>query len=193
MDEHQNVEVSGNDDSDKELFIQCRKGSEDAYRKLYERFSKKIYTFCLRLLGNMQEAEDTLQETFLHVVQNAASFRFESRVSTWIYNIARNACYDRLRRRKKFLFFSLDERLPESFTDDNAGNALESVEIKGDVQRALQKLSPVDRTLLIAREILGLSYEEIGGMMQWKEGTVKSRLHHARMLFSRHYQRSNMP
>lgn len=188
MDKQENVKDGGKDDSEKELFIQCRNGSEEAYRKLYERYAKKIYTFCLRLLGNMQEAEDTLQETFLHVYQHAAGFRFDSRVSTWVYNIARNACYDRLRRRKKFLFLSLDETLPEALPDDNPARAMEAAELKGDVQRALEKCSPVDRTLLVYREVIGLSYEEIGDMMKWKEGTVKSRLHHARRMFARHYQ-----
>ncbi len=178
-------------DDEKELFLQCQRGGGEAYRKLYEAYAKKIYTFCVRMLGNIQEAEDVLQETFVQVFRHAADFRFECRPSTWMFNIARNLCFDRLRRRKKFLFFSYEQRVEagESFSQfQNGGNDFEAVELKGDVQKSLQKLSKVDRMLLVYREILGFSYGEIGAMMGWKEGTVKSRLHRARLFFMRYFR-----
>ena len=178
-------------DDEKELLLQCQRGTEQAYRKLYEVYAGKIYTFCARMLGDTQEAEDVLQDTFVQVFRHAADFRFECSPSTWIFSIARNLCLDHLRRRKKFLFFSYEQKVEagESFPDmQGAENTLEAVELKGDVQEALQKLSEKDRLVLVYREILGFSYEEIGEMMGWKEGTVKSRLHHARRLFARYFK-----
>lgn len=175
-------------DDENELLLQCQRGGEQAYRKLYEAYAKKIYTFCARMLGDAQDAEDVLQDTFVQVFKNVESFRFECSAATWIYGIARHLCLDRLRRRKKFLFLSYEQKVEagESFADSqDPGRALEAAELKSDVQSALEKLPEKDRMVLIYREMLGFSYGDIGVMMGWKEGTVKSRLHHARALFAR--------
>ena len=154
----------------------------------------------LRMVGSRAEAEDIAQEVFVTVFKSVESFRGESRFSTWLLRIAANHAKNRI----KYLARRSTDRAglegaPEGALADLGGTAthahvhgpdaaLESAQRGGALERAIAQLDEDQRLVVILRDVEELSYEEIGDITGLPEGTVKSRLHRARLALKEHLQ-----
>ncbi len=175
---------------DRQLVEDARKGDQAAFRALVERHQRKVYAMALSMLRDTDAARDVVQDAFIKAYQHLADFHGESGFYTWLYRIAMNLCIDRARRDKRFTKVEFDdgaggddppaaEVAPHRLGFDPA-QALRDREIRERVGQALAQLSANHRTVIVLREVDGLSYKEIAEVMGCSEGTVMSRLFHAR-------------
>ena len=163
-------------------------GDTDAFEALMVAYEKPVYNLALRMLGNAQDAEDVSQEAFLKAYRSLNSFRGDSKFSVWLYRIVSNLCLDLLRRRKRqdASSLSVEDEDGQSVQLDipdeelSAERLLEKKLTRDAVRRGLQQLPEDARQILLLREIQGLSYEEIGRVLDLEAGTVKSRIFRAR-------------
>jgi len=169
------------------LVEEASTGNMPAFEKLVSLYGKKIFNYCYRMTGNKEDAEDTAQEVFIKAYRSLNGFKRNSRFSTWLYSIAHNACID-LQRKKKIIIVPI-----EGHDDDNKNQVKElasdglsvedevlMTEKKNAVHLAIAKLRPEYRTVVLLREIDGLSYDEIAGVLNIPIGTVKSYISRAR-------------
>lgn len=160
-------------------------GDERSFRFLVERYQDRIYGFCLRMLSESAEAEDVAQDVFLTLYRHASSFRGESRVSTWLYRIAKNQTLNRLKyldRRGRGLRTSLHVVREDALVDGGRrpDEQHEHREVWRHVQSALDELEDDYRLVVVLRDIDGLAYDEIAQITGLPKGTVKSRIHRGR-------------
>ena len=172
--------------NEKELVARLQARDEAAFEELIRQYEKKVYSLCSRMCGNAEDAEEAAQDAFLALWRGIDRFRQESSLSTWIYRLASNACIDLMRRKKKGAgSVSLDDE--ELFVDavDPAPQPHEEAE-RRETQRLLQEgllsLPAEYRSILLLREIEGLSYSEISAALDLELGTVKSRISRGRTL-----------
>jgi RNA polymerase sigma-70 factor (ECF subfamily) len=169
------------------LLDECRQGDPQAFARLVALHERLVYNLCARLLGDLEEARDVSQEVFLQVFRTLGRFQGRSSVKTWIYRIAVNQCHNRRRwwrRRRRDRLVSLDILGPSDEAQLCAGSGpeqdYESVERARGVQRALQALPFAQRSVLLLREVEGLTCEQVAETVGIPVGTVKSRLSRAR-------------
>lgn len=171
--------------TDIELVSLIKKGNMDAFDKLVKAYEKKVINVAYSLLSDKEDALDASQEIFVKVYKNISSFRGESTVSTWIFKITKNVCYDFLRKRKGNVI-SLDEEnddekkieIPDlSASPDVLYERQEKINV---VRKAIDSLEENQRIVITLFDINGLSYDEISGIIKCPIGTVKSRLYRAR-------------
>lgn len=172
--------------NEKELVARLQARDETAFEELIRLYEKKVYSLCIRMCGNAEDAEEAAQDAFLALWRGIDRFRQESSLSTWIYRLASNACIDLMRRKKKGAgSVSLDDE--ELFVDavDPAPQPHEEAE-RRETQRLLQEgllsLPAEYRSILLLREVEGLSYSEISETLELELGTVKSRISRGRTL-----------
>jgi RNA polymerase sigma-70 factor (ECF subfamily) len=171
------------------LVQQCAGGDEAACTRLVTDHQRMVYQLALHLLGEPQEALDLSQEVFLRVFRTLHQFRGQSTLKTWIYRIVINQASNRQRwwrRRHRAQQVALDDpahrvvELAESRNFAMPDRVLDEREIAGRVWKALDALPFDQRTVVVLREIDGLSYDEIATSLGVAVGTVKSRLARAR-------------
>ena len=167
-----------------------------AFDRLYRDHVDRIYRFAQRLCGQVEDAQDLVQDTFLNAYRGLEGFRGDAQVSTWLYRIAARACL-RLRRKRKgepARELSLEEFIPTSEgefrlqvpTDGlTPEEALENKELKRALHQAIQKLPDKYRVVLVLRDMEELTAKEVGTIMGLNERAVKSRLHRARLFVRR--------
>ena len=175
--------------TEQELVSRARAGDTAAFEQLMLDSQDRVYTLCLRMTGNREDALDLAQETFFNAWRGLSSFQGNSSFSTWVYRLASNACIDFLRKRKRRQKgespHSLDdEEAPLPEPADPRGSPeeeLERRELRRAVERGLQALPDHHRQVLVMRELSGMSYQEIGAVLDLDLGTVKSRIARARL------------
>ncbi len=159
-------------------------GETEQFEKLVKANEKAVYNLALRMLGSEQDALDASQEAFFRAYRALDRFRGGSKFSVWLYRVTGNICLDMLRKAGRRRESSLtdgeneDLDLPDERFDPQ--RELEKKEQRQAVRRGLAKLGPDFRQVLILRDINGLSYEEIGRVLDLEAGTVKSRIFRAR-------------
>lgn len=167
-------------------------GDVNAYELLVKEYEKSVYNLALRMVGNSEDAADMSQEAFIKAYNSLTSFRGDSKFSVWLYRIVSNVCLDFIRSRKRKQTMSLS-------TEDDDGDSVE-MDIADDTQsperlmekqltrdavrRGLASMPPIQREILLLREIQGLSYDEIAEVLNLEAGTVKSRIFRARKKLS---------
>jgi RNA polymerase sigma-70 factor (ECF subfamily) len=175
-------------DPDAELVTRWLRGEESAFEALVARHHARVFRFLVRMLGDAQEAEDVLQETFLNVHRHGRRFRGEARFSTFLYRAAANGALNRrrglgrgsARLLRLFQRQAVGHDLPAAPRDpESAAQAAQTAEL---VQAALLEIPLRLRLPLVLYDVEGLSYREIADTVQVREGTVKSRIHRARRL-----------
>lgn len=170
--------------TEQELVRAAAGGDTEAFARLVRTYENKIYSLAFRMCGSADDASDIAQEAFLAAWRGLPSFRGDSGFATWLYRLTSNAAIDYLRRQKKQRGdMSLDdEELGLDAVDTGPGpqDAAERTEVRSVVAAGLQELSEGHRQVLVLREIQGLSYEEIAGVLEVDLGTVKSRISRAR-------------
>lgn len=175
---------------DSELVERAKNGDRKALSAIVQKNERLVFNTAFRLVGNTEDAECVMQETFLKVFQALPQFRGESSLSTWIYRIAANFALMRLRERKKN-FNSLDtvdthvsKSTLEAFNrsiGNNPQRALENSELRKKMDQAIDQLPAKFKSVFVLKDIEGLSLKEISEMNDMSLPAVKSNLHRARL------------
>ena len=185
--------VSLKEKSDTELVALTQSGNKKAFSELIQRWQTPIYTFCFRKLSHQEQAEELTQEIFVAAYRGMAAFRNDSKFSTWLFQIASNRCKNLhgYRDRRKFKQHEpLEGTDPERKRDipDNNPNAEEQLHAKDRAQmlhEAIEQLDDKYKEVLILFDIQNIPQAEIAKILDIQIGTIKSRIHRARMELSR--------
>ncbi len=171
----------------------CKAGDEKAFAEVVLHYQKKVFNITYRMLGNWEEAKDLAQEVFISVFESIKDLKEEVKFEAWLTQITLNHCRNRwkyLKRRKYFNSDSLDDpvetedgTMPKAIYDPsgNPETLYEKKMIQQSIQRGLLDLKEDQRKLIVLRDLQGFSYEEMGDLLGLPEGTIKSKLHRARM------------
>ncbi len=170
------------------LIARLRRRDPAAFEYLVKAHQDRVYAFCVRMLADREEAFDLTQEIFISIHSHVDKFRADAKLTTWIYRITRNHCLNRLKYLKRRGRGRSDEygESNELLINDAVGGpqrpdeAMMGRDERALVHRAIQELDEDQRSLVVLRDVEGLSYEEIMDITELPEGTVKSRLHRAR-------------
>jgi len=177
----------------RETIENCKAGDEKAFEEVVLHYQKKVFNITYRMLGNLEEAKDLAQEVFISVFESIKDLKEEAKFDAWLKKITLNHCRNRwkyLKRRKYFNSDSLDDPVETedgamtkviSDPSDNPETLYEKKVIQQLVQRGLLNLKEDQRELIVLRDLQGFSYEEMGELLGLPEGTIKSKLHRARM------------
>jgi RNA polymerase sigma-70 factor (ECF subfamily) len=174
------------------LIERIRRGDRQAFRVLVDRYQRRVYTLALGFIRDPDEARDISQEAFLKVYRHLDTFHGQSNFYTWLYRITVNLCIDLRRKAGRGNQSEFDERIAHEEAGSPAdqispgrlrfdpAKALHNRELRERINAALEQLSESHRSVLLLREVEGLSYKEIAEVLECPEGTVMSRLFHAR-------------
>lgn len=191
----ENTNNFDNIDEDARLMLAVQANEQLAFERLMQRNQSRVAAFLLRFVGNPALAEDLTQEVFLRVYRHRATYRREARFSTWLYRVAHNVAYNALRaknRRPEELFCGVTKRSSEESTgvgfadsvmtetDATPTRQIAKVELQQIVRDAVDKLAPRQREAIILSRFEGMSYQEIGNVMNMSPQAVKSLLCRAR-------------
>jgi RNA polymerase sigma-70 factor (ECF subfamily) len=167
---------------DERLIRDFLDGKSDAFMHLVQRHQERIRNLIYSILGYTHVVDDLAQDIFIKVYQSLPNFRYQSSFATWLYRVTVNRCRDEIRRNRVRRIFRFDA-LPEweHPVDSESTERTERVLINEALNTALQQLSESHRTVILLKEIEGLSYEEIAKVLHCGVGTVKSRLARARI------------
>ena len=183
------ISHEGDEQDDAAVVQRVLAGERDAYGVLVDRYGRRLFWSCRRLLGDPDEAEDVVQETFVRAYQHLAEYDPARRFFTWIYTIARNRCLNVLRQRKTWATRRLDPGEEEGATEavapelagrDDTSDRVEDRELAAALAACLATLSEEQRTCFELRHGEELRYEEIAAVLAVPVGTVMSRLARAR-------------
>lgn len=163
-------------------------GDADAFEPLVTANQNFVYNIALKMLSNPEDAFDVSQEAFLKAYRSLKDFKGDSSFSSWLYRITANMCLDFMRKNKKrraasIVYLDDDSELKELELPDtryDPENELERKELQGAINDALTLLPDDQRSILLLRELSGMSYAEISDALKLEPGTVKSRLFRAR-------------
>ena len=172
--------------SDRDIIQRIRNGDATAFKVLFDQYQSPIFNLCCRIVGNRNEAEDLCQDVFFKIYKSLNTFKYRSKLSTWIYRITVNLALNHLRNRKK------TSRIPlEGFDHAQSGEvgdlllegstrqpdtALEKKELESMIRRALDCLPEKQRIALVLQKYEGLSCKEIAAVMDCTLSSVQSRL-----------------
>ena len=190
------ITIGNNSLEDNVLLEAYREGESVAFDLLVKRYQDRLVNYINGIIHDYEQSVDLTQETFIRVMRNADKYEGKYKFSTWLYRIATNIAIDELRSRdKKGRFFFrnvLDYFKPE---DDGSvtelalpdrtycpGKALEISEKADSLQSAVSSLSATYRVPFLLKEVQDLSYEEVSHILNLPQGTVKSRVHRAKLL-----------
>lgn len=157
--------------TEKELIQKSQAGNHDAFKQLYERYSPTVFGFCLRMLNNRLDSEDATQITFINLYNKIGQYAFRAKMSTYIMQIAKNTCYDILRRRQKENVVDLQD-VPHPITKID--------EESGPLVSAIYLLPQQMRAVFILFGVEGYNIKEISTILKISVGTVKATIFQAR-------------
>ncbi len=172
--------------SEAQIIERVKRGDAEAFRLLYEKHKRRVYSLCLRMTANTAEAEDLAQEAFLQLYRKIATFRGESAFSTWLHRLSVNVVLMHLRK-KNLPVVSLEET--SQGTDEDSPRkdfGAEDVSLAGSIdrlqlQKAVDSLPPGYRTIFVLHDVEGYEHNEIAKIAGCSVGNSKSQLHKARM------------
>jgi RNA polymerase sigma-70 factor, ECF subfamily len=178
--------------TDQEVVASALKGRETAYRELIDRYQRPVFSLIYRLVRDRELAEDLAQDSFIKVLNALHSYKPQYKFSSWLFKIAHNTALDHLRKKSPEVL-SLEgsphaepgeeaqatsivatsaDRTPEEYASDR--------EVGNEIERALEKLRPEYRTVIVLWHIEGRPYEEIAEILDVPLGTAKTYIHRAR-------------
>ena len=177
----------------KEVVEGCKSGDRKAFEKIVLFYQKRVFNFAYRMLGNMEEAKELAQEIFVSVFLSIRELREEVKFDAWLRQITLNHCRNRwkfLKQRQYFNMDSIDDPIEteEGETQRSVRDPSDPPDVRYEkkavqewIRKGLLKMSEDQRELIVLRDFQGLSYEEMGTLLHLPEGTVKSKVHRARM------------
>ena len=171
---------------EKQLVRLAQEGSPQAFEELVTKYQSKVFSMALSFTRNREAADDLAQEVFLKAYLALPRFHGRSEFGTWLYRISINHVRDYLRKKSRAKEVPLDDVREIAFSDkeqtDRTEQEREAEARRTLVQRVVQTLPEKYRVILTLRDIQGLAYEEIAGILRLSPGTVDSRLHRARRM-----------
>ena len=172
--------------SEADVLTRAQAGDHHAFAQLYSLHKRRIYSLCLRMVGNVAEAEDLTQEAFLQLHRKIATFRGDSAFSTWLHRLAINVVLMHLRK-KGLSVISLDEAM-EPTPEEGPGRSFGAPDLSlaGSIdrlalERAIAELPAGYRLIFVLHDIEGYEHNEIAAMLDCSIGNSKSQLHKARL------------
>jgi RNA polymerase sigma-70 factor (ECF subfamily) len=169
--------------STEELVARVRAGDEEAFRLIFDRYSRPVLGFIFDMVGDRSLAEDLAQETFVRAYRGLQTLREETKLSTWLFGIARNCAREQLRSRRRDAANVEIDAEPAFELHDHArtpsGQLLDK-ELSGVIQTALARLDEDKRTVFTLKVLQQRSYEEIAEITGFSVGKLKTDLHRAR-------------
>jgi len=181
-------EASDRETPDEELVDRAVKGDRGAFRELFERYRQRAYRVAYRFLGNHSDALDVVQEAFIKAYRALGGFERRAKFRTWLMRIVTNTSLDRRRSRSSRSAATLSDEIIESTSEESQPHRrretpleqMEYSELREALNRALEQVSEAHRTVFVLHTEEGLTYREIAEVLDISEGTVMSRLYHAR-------------
>jgi len=169
--------------TDREVIERAMAGDTLAFRELVEKHQAFAFSLSFRFVGNTSEAEDITQEAFIRLWKNLSKYRFEIKLTTWLYKIVSNLCLDYLKSRhgrQRSQWSSVDdhEKVPAPFSTD--ASLLEE-EFKANVLRMTETLTPKQKAVFVLRDLEELPMKEVCEILSMSTNNVKSNLYHARL------------
>jgi RNA polymerase sigma-70 factor (ECF subfamily) len=168
--------------NDAQLLARVAAGDHDAFTTVMTAHEDRVFSVCLRIMGNREHALDATQETFLTTFRKAGQFKGKSAVGTWIYRIAINTCYDMLRKEKRHKAEPLPDHVHPA--DRAAQEAVDAAAMRPELQQALATLPTEFRAAVVLADIEGLGLAEVSVILDVPVGTVKSRVFRGRRLLA---------
>lgn len=166
------------EDPDLVLIDRILSGERSLYAELVDRYKRYVFTISFRILQNRPEAEEAAQDAFIKAYQHLGNFNRQSKFSTWLYRIAFNTAIS-YKRKNRYRFEDIQHAQLE-ILQEAEGN-LEKLDRKEFLEKALQKLTEVDRTALTLFYWQEFSLEEMAGILNVPANTLKVRIHRARI------------
>jgi RNA polymerase sigma-70 factor (ECF subfamily) len=166
------------------LITECLAGNVAAFGGLVRLHQERLYRSVFRLVGNAEDAQDVVQEAFLSAYQKLGSFKGDALFFTWLYRIAVNTAITLKRKKRAVVRIDGNEGGIEPVDpapSSRVGHALERNEEAGRVRRALDRLSPEHRAVLVMKDMEDMKYDEMAEALGVPVGTIRSRLHRARL------------
>ena len=177
--------------SDLLLINEILDGSDVAFEKLIQKYQDKVFNVIFRYIGNYEDSLDLTQQVFINVFRKIDSFKGKCAFSTWLYRIAFNEAVSflRIKRKEKTINIDNDFRGEENqksqnlipASKDSPSLKTENSELQNKIYSALSQIDSDSRQILILREVEACTYEEIADIVQLPLGTVRSKLHRARL------------
>jgi RNA polymerase sigma-70 factor (ECF subfamily) len=172
------------------LVRRVQAGNTEAFEELVRRYERKVYNITYRLMGNEQDASEALQDAFMRAYRFIGKFQFKSSFFTWLYRIATNVSLSKLRKREKVETVSIDQPvneagdLPFEIPDLKYGpeKLMKQRELRAAIQEAVDGLPKDYRSVVVLRDLEGLSNEEVSKVLKLSVAAVKSRLHRGRLV-----------
>jgi RNA polymerase sigma-70 factor (ECF subfamily) len=172
-------------EADHRLISACLEGQPQAFGALVLRYQDRLYTAVFSVVQSVEDSQDVVQEAFLHAYQHLGSFKGDAQFYTWLYRIAMNAAHSLQRKRVVRSIMSWIDNLNIELADPSEAaqpdQGLEQAEQIGAVQEALSQLSGEHRTMLVMKDMEGMKYEDMAETLGLPIGTIRSRLHRARL------------
>jgi len=159
--------------SDADLLAACRRQDVRAFEQLYQLHGARLKSMAYHIVGNRQDAEDAVQETFVKVFRAIDGFKGQSGIGTWLCRILINVCYDVTRKRQR-------EADPEEHALESRPAPAGHVALKVALNTALQRIHPRHRMVFLMFEVEGLRHSEIASILEIPEGTSKAWLFEAK-------------
>jgi RNA polymerase sigma-70 factor (ECF subfamily) len=165
------------------IIKECRRGSEEAFRKLVNAYQERAYWIAYNILSDHGIAQDITQEAFIRVFRSIRTFDIKKKFYTWFYQIVINLCIDYLRKvaRDKEITFDDMTDIPEP--REEPSDLAERKESAKDIREALAMMPAKYKTVIVLRDIEGFSTDEVAEITGCEPATVRWRLHRARKLF----------
>lgn len=173
---------------DRELITRCQRGDVDAFGEIYSRYERVVYRYAYHMLGNQDDADDIMQDTFVKAYRTLPGFRGDCSLLTWLLKVAGNLCRDRhkmrTRRGESALLPEIEATLPD-LTDFGADPAklMERKDMHATMYRVLGGLPAAQRELIVLRDVEGMSYQQIADVLGCSVASIKLRLFRARRSF----------
>jgi len=175
-------------ESQEELIRLAQSGDESAYKRLYEKYCRLVYTLAYQMVGNHTDADEIVQETFIRVFKNLHRLRSIASFTSWLYQIATNLSIDLRKVRTRRRTLTLDEKpdymsafeLSTSRHVRNPSQVLENQELLEQITTAVDDLPAQQKAVILLHEVEGLSKKVISGILKCSLVTVRTNLHHAR-------------
>lgn len=177
-------------DPDAELMLRVKRGDMDAFAGLVDKYKQPVINLMFRMVHDLEEAEDLAQNVFLRVFQSAQRYEVNAKFSTWLFTIARNSCFNELRRRSRHPTESMDTlpnddseqpvRQYEDVKADSPPDAFLHEELEQKIQEALDELPEKQRLGILLCRQDELSYEEIAKVLECSVSATKSLIHRGR-------------
>ncbi len=176
--------------TDRQLISEIKNNNESCFEELINRYSTKVFNLAMRITRNQEDAEDVLQEVCATVYTKIASFEGKSQFSSWLYRVAMNSSFMKIRSRKRRRTVSIEDLEPGGHQNWGSNRAeltdIDTMstrhELREAIERAVDDLPKEYKAIFVLRDIDGLSNQSVSEVLELSVPAVKSRLHRSRLL-----------